>query len=90
VAYTWAACLAFDLNGELRGVKAPTLVISGENDLLTPPYLGRAVAEELPEAEFEVWEESGHFPFLDDAKRFNQRLETFIRRCFSGSRVKGD
>jgi pimeloyl-ACP methyl ester carboxylesterase len=83
VAYTWAACLASDLTGSLKDIRVPSLVISGLNDLFTPPYLARAVAEELSEVELEVWDETGHFPFFEDPLRFNRRLEMFIRRCLT-------
>ena len=53
------------------------------SDLLTPPYLARALADSLSEVELEVWEEAGHFPFLEDPSRFNRRLEMFVRRCLT-------
>jgi 3-oxoadipate enol-lactonase len=81
VAYTWAACLAFDLAGKLGEIRVPSLLIAGLNDLFTPPYLARAVADGLLEVELEVWDGAGHFPFLEDPIRFNRRLEMFIRRC---------
>ena len=81
VASTWAACQGLDLRAELGQVRAPSLVIAGLNDLLTPPYLARAVAEGLVNGELEVWEETGHFPFLEDPGRFNRRLEDFIEGC---------
>lgn len=87
VAYTWAACLASDLSGKLADIRATALVIAGMNDLLTPPYLARAVAEGLPEVELEVWEDTGHFPFVEDPGRFHRGLETFIRRCLSRERA---
>jgi 3-oxoadipate enol-lactonase len=43
-----ACCLAIagmDLRGDLAGVKAPTLVISGADDAATPPEHGAAIAE---------------------------------------------
>jgi pimeloyl-ACP methyl ester carboxylesterase len=83
VAYTWAACMASDLSDCLRDIRAPSLVIAGLNDLFTPPYLARAVAEGLSEVELEIWEEIGHFPFYEDPTRFNRRLEMFIRRCLT-------
>jgi 3-oxoadipate enol-lactonase len=83
VAYTWAACMASDLSDCLGDIRAPSLVIAGLNDLFTPPYLARAVAEGLSEVELEVWEERGHFPFFEDPSRFNRRLEMFIRRCLT-------
>ncbi len=80
VAYAWAACLTVDLRKELGQVRAPSLVIAGLNDLFTPPYLARGVAEGVSEGKLEVWEETGHFPFVEDPARFNRRLEAFIRR----------
>jgi pimeloyl-ACP methyl ester carboxylesterase len=81
VAYTWVACLANDLRAEIPQIKAPSLIITGWNDLFAPPYLARGVAEGLAEVELEIWEETGHFPFLEDPDRFNRRLDLFIRRC---------
>jgi pimeloyl-ACP methyl ester carboxylesterase len=81
VAYSWVACLACDLRAEIRQIKAPNLIIAGLNDLFAPPYLARGVAEGLAEVELEIWEETGHFPFLEDPERFNRRLELFIQRC---------
>jgi pimeloyl-ACP methyl ester carboxylesterase len=83
VAYTWAACQASDLTDKLGQIQAPSLVIAGLNDLFTPPYLARSVAEGLADVELEIWEETGHFPFFEDPMRFNRRLETFIRRCLA-------
>jgi 3-oxoadipate enol-lactonase len=83
VASAWAACLTADLRGAVRAIRAPSLIIAGRSDLLTPPYLTRAVARELADVEIEVWEETGHFPFLEHPRRFNQRVEEFIRRCLA-------
>ena len=85
VAYTWVACLACDLRVEIGQIKAPTLIIAGLNDLFAPPYLARGVAEGLAEVELEIWEETGHFPFLEDPERFNRRLELFIQRCLASA-----
>jgi pimeloyl-ACP methyl ester carboxylesterase len=57
----------------VRAIRAPSLVIAGRSDLFTPPYLARPVARELADVEIEVWEETGHFPFLEHPRRFNLR-----------------
>jgi 3-oxoadipate enol-lactonase len=85
VAYAWAACLAVDLSARIGEIRVPSLVIAGLKDFFTPPYMARAVAAKLPDAELEVWAETGHFPFLEDRVRFNHRLETFILRCLMQS-----
>jgi pimeloyl-ACP methyl ester carboxylesterase len=85
VAYTWVACSACDLRVEIGQIKAPALIIAGLSDLFAPPYLARVVAEGLAEVELEIWEETGHFPFLEDPERFNRRLDLFIQRCLASA-----
>jgi pimeloyl-ACP methyl ester carboxylesterase len=80
VAYAWAACLASDVEVAWGDIRLPSLVIAGMNDLLTPPYLARAVADALVEVDLEVWGSSGHFPFLEDPSRFNRKLEMYVRQ----------
>ena len=50
----WDADLAHDTLDRLSGITAPTLVIVGEQDMLTPPWQSRAVAEAIPGARFEL------------------------------------
>lgn len=50
----WDADLAHDTLDRLGGITAPTLVVVGEQDLLTPPVQGRAVADAIPGARYEL------------------------------------
>ena len=50
----WDADLAHDTLDRLGGITAPTLVIVGEQDLLTPPWQSRAVADAVPGARYEL------------------------------------
>jgi pimeloyl-ACP methyl ester carboxylesterase len=50
----WDADLAHDTVDRLAGITAPTLVIVGEQDLLTPPWQAKAVADAIPGAHFEL------------------------------------
>lgn len=61
----------------LGRVTAPTLVIAGGRDVVSPPHLGKAVADAIPGAEFEVWPAAAHQPFQEDPATFNARLEAF-------------
>jgi len=83
VSYAWAACLAAGVDGDLAEIRVPSLVIAGMNDLFTPPYLAREVAAGLFDVELEIWNASGHFPFVEDALRFNRRLEMYIRHHYA-------
>jgi pimeloyl-ACP methyl ester carboxylesterase len=55
----WDANGAHDSLDRLPGITAPTTVLVGEQDLLTPPRLGRAVAERIPGARFVLVEGVG-------------------------------
>jgi pimeloyl-ACP methyl ester carboxylesterase len=51
----WDADAAHDTLDRLPGITAPTLVIAGEQDLLTPHWHGRQVAGLIPDARFELF-----------------------------------
>ena len=54
VVEQWDADLAHDTVDRLGGISAPTLVLVGEQDLLTPPWQSRKVADAIPGAEYEL------------------------------------
>ena len=54
-AEQWDADLGHDTLDRLGSITAPTLVIAGEQDLLTPPWHGRQVAAAIPGARLEYF-----------------------------------
>ena len=72
-------CLAHDTAARLAQVAAPTLVISGDLDVILPPRFGRFVAAEIPNARFEVMPGEAHQPFQEIPDEFNARADTFWR-----------
>ena len=50
----WDADLAHDTLDRLGAITAPTLVVVGEQDLLTPPWQSKAVADAIPGARYEL------------------------------------
>ncbi|WP_119728149.1 alpha/beta fold hydrolase [Thermomonospora amylolytica] len=66
-----------DRLGEIR---APTLVLAGEQDLAAPPHLGRVAAEAIPGAGFEVLPGEAHQPFQEVPEMFNDRVDAFWRQ----------
>lgn len=69
-----------DTLDRLAEISVPTLVLAGELDLATPPRLGRAVAERVPGAVFEVLPGEAHQPFQEAPDMFNARVDTFWRQ----------
>jgi pimeloyl-ACP methyl ester carboxylesterase len=72
-------CLAHDTVRRLPQIAAPTLVVSGEFDLILPPRFGRSVAAEIPDARFEVMVGEAHQPFQEVPDEFNARVDAFWR-----------
>src|SRR3712207_6361401 len=72
-------CLAHDAEDRLPQIAAPTLVLSGELDLILPPRFGRSVAAAIPNARFDVMAGEAHQPFQEVPDEFNARVEAFWR-----------
>jgi 3-oxoadipate enol-lactonase len=74
------AYLHFDALDRLGGIKAPTLVIVGEQDLLTPPWIAREVARGIPGARLEVvtGDGSSHVLPLERPDDFNQLVMNYV------------
>jgi 3-oxoadipate enol-lactonase len=74
------AYLHFDAVDRLGGIKARTLVIVGEQDLLTPPWVAREVADGIPGARLEIvtGDGSSHVMPLERPDDFNQLAMNFL------------
>jgi len=72
------ACLAHDILGVLPMLRTPTLILVGEDDILTPARYARAIAASLVGAEVSVVPASGHACFLETPKPFTDRVLRFL------------
>ena len=69
-----------DLRPKLKAISVPTLVIVGDEDIITPPSESQALAAEIPRAELAIIKHAGHFPMLEQPAAFNQALRQFLER----------
>ena len=78
----WDADLAHDTADRLGRITAPTLVIAGEQDLLTPQWQGRKVADAIPGAEFKLMTGPGssHAAHMERPEEFNDAVTEFLER----------
>jgi pimeloyl-ACP methyl ester carboxylesterase len=74
-------CLTHDTADRLSEIAAPTLVLSGELDVILPPRFGRSVAAEIPNARFDVMAGEAHQPFQEIPEEFNARVDAFWREA---------
>jgi pimeloyl-ACP methyl ester carboxylesterase len=72
-----AAWSPHDTYDRLPQITAPTLVIAGDEDAMTPPRMGRVVADRIPGARFEVLAGESHQPFQESPEAFNELVTGF-------------
>jgi pimeloyl-ACP methyl ester carboxylesterase len=58
--------------------RAPMLFVWGQHDTLIPVAHAHSAHAQVPSSRLEVFEDSGHFPQLDEPKRFVEVLREFI------------
>ncbi len=58
--------------------RAPMLFVWGQHDTLIPVAHAHSAHAQVPTSRLEVFEDSGHFPQLDEPKRFVEVLGEFI------------
>lgn len=71
-----------DMTSRLASIDAPTLVISGDEDLLTPPDVMRAMASAIPGAEFVSIANAGHLAPFEQPDLVNAAILRFLRKHF--------
>jgi pimeloyl-ACP methyl ester carboxylesterase len=67
-----------DLRNILALIKAPTLLIWGENDQATPVADGKIMEKLIPGAGLVVLKHAGHFSYLDKAEEFKIIVKSFL------------
>jgi pimeloyl-ACP methyl ester carboxylesterase len=73
------ACDEFDITDEVENISAPTLIISGEQDILTPLKYGEYLAEKIKNSTLQVIRDAGHFMMKEKPHEFNRALMNFVK-----------
>jgi proline iminopeptidase len=68
----------YDLRPKLSRIDVPTLVIVGRHDWITPPPFGEELAQRIPNARLELFARSGHYPFVEEPRRFARLVGEFL------------
>jgi len=63
---------------ELANVGAPTLLIWGRNDSITPPSVAEEFCDNIPQAELAFIDECGHSPPIEQPGEFSRLLHSFL------------
>src|SRR6478672_6305418 len=69
-----------NLGEELNQIKQPTLLIWGNNDTITPPFVAREFNRLIPNSELYFIDKCGHAPMMEVSDEFNVILHKFLKK----------
>jgi len=69
-----------NLGEELNQIKQPTLLIWGNNDTITPPFVGKEFNRLIPNSELHFVDKCGHAPMMEVPGEFNRILDDFLHK----------
>ena len=82
-AATWRRALktmqGFDRRAALGHIAAPSLLVAGEHDRVTPPDTLASMAQAIPGAQLLSLPGAGHLPHLEQPDAFDEALINFLR-----------
>jgi len=69
-----------NLGEELNEIKQPTCLIWGNNDSITPPFVGKEFNRLIPNSELHIIDKCGHAPMMEQPEEFNKVLDAFLAK----------
>jgi len=69
-----------NLGEEVSQIKQPTLLVWGNNDNITPPFVGKEFHKLIPNSELHFIDLCGHAPMMERPEEFNGILHKFLRK----------
>jgi pimeloyl-ACP methyl ester carboxylesterase len=80
IVATAKSAVRHNLGDKLHSIKAPTLLIWGKNDQVTPPFVGEKFNELIEGSELHWVDNCGHAPMMEHPEEFNKILEGFLQK----------
>jgi pimeloyl-ACP methyl ester carboxylesterase len=78
-----------NLGEELNEIKQPTLLVWGNNDTITPPFVGQEFNKLIPNSELQFIDKCGHAPMMEVPEEFNRILHQFLTKLNEPAAVTG-
>ena len=69
---------SLDLRAGLRTIEAPTLVVVGDDDMISGPVCADAIVRELADVRLVTIPDSGHFVYVEQPDAFRAALTDFL------------
>jgi len=89
VVATAKSAVRHNLGDKLHQVKAPTLLIWGKQDTITPPFVGSKFNELIEDSRLVLIDKCGHAPMMEHPEEFNRHLEEFLKEVVASEKEVG-
>lgn len=73
------ACSIFDVRNEIGKIDLPTLVLTGEEDKMTPIAFARELADKIPGADLALVPEAGHMVMIEEPRAVIKAIVGFVK-----------
>lgn len=73
----------YDVTKKLKLITSPTLIMCGKYDVQCPLPYSLEMKELIPNSKLVIFNESNHYPFLEESKLFNKELDLFLEEQFT-------
>ena len=80
IIMTAKSAVRHNLAHKLDGIKAPTLLVWGNQDTITPPFVGREFNTLIEDSELHFIDKCAHAPMMERPEEFNEILAGFLER----------
>jgi pimeloyl-ACP methyl ester carboxylesterase len=75
--------LKLDTLETLKNIQAPSLIIGGENDIMTKPSASKTIANNIPTSTLHIIKYTGHMGILENSQKYIDYLNSFVLSTFS-------
>jgi pimeloyl-ACP methyl ester carboxylesterase len=72
------ALTSYDFRDRLPEIKAPTLIVWGDSDMLVPTEDAHEFERLIPQSRTVILEDTGHVPMLERPTKFNELLDQLV------------
>ncbi|OHX28472.1 proline iminopeptidase [Bacillus mycoides] len=73
----------YDVTKKLKLITSPTLIMCGKYDVQCPLPYSLEMKELIPNSKLIIFNESNHYPFLEESKLFNKEFDLFLEEQFT-------
>jgi pimeloyl-ACP methyl ester carboxylesterase len=78
-----------NLSQRLNKIDAPTLLVWGKQDTITPPFVAEQFQDMIKSSKLVFFDKCGHAPMMEHPRHFNEVLDEFLVSVDNGTHVPG-